>query len=146
MTQPSPSPAPRFKSERLSFDTGDWWDIRSVLSVGLDREFSDIALKTQLLLKPDVGNPEMVADLAQRMDALVLKCTTGWSYGEINEATLHNEVPAPHYQIAGDRMVKLYAPLLLKNIEMLLSASSLPSSQEADGRSPTSSATPTSPT
>lgn len=144
MTLPSHSSGPRFRSERLSFpDTGDWWDIRTVLTVGLDREFSDIALKTQLLLKPDAGNPEIVGNLAQRMDALVLKCTTGWSYGEVSEAILHNEVPAPHYQIAGDRMVKLYSPLLLKNIETLLSASSLPSSQEADGRSPTNSAMPT---
>jgi len=131
----------RFKSERLSFpDTGDWWEIRLVLNVALDREYALIALQSQELTGP--SDPRVLT-LSERTHALLLKCTTGWSYGPVDEATLDNEIPANHYNEVGKRMVTLYSPLVLARIEMLLSASSLPSSQEADGRSPTSSAMPT---
>lgn len=119
---------PRFKTERLTFaDTGDWWEIRTTLTVALDREFSDIALQSQSLLQlsdPSNTSSEVVKSLAARMDQLMLKCTAAWSYGAVIEAILHNSIPVHHYQQVGDRMVSLYSPLMLKRLETLLNASS----------------------
>ncbi len=139
MTTSNGRPHPRFKTELLEFDTGDFWEIRCSLSVALDREFTEVALRSQETLKEGFADTGLVAELARRMDALVLKCTTDWSYGELTAEVLHNEVPAEHYQTVGARMAELFTPLVLKRVEALLSASSSLSSPEASSPSPTSS-------
>ena len=133
---------PRFKTERITFDSGDWWEFRSSLSVGLDREFASISMGTQSILD---SNSDALAHLAARMDIFVLNCTVSWSYGEVTESTLHSEIPAEHYQNVGDLMVARYSPLVLYRIETLLSAysSHLNSETQQDSPSLQNSSTPT---
>ena len=120
-------------------DTGDRWCIRSALTVGLDREFATIGLASQEI--KSVSDPAVLV-LAERTDRLLLACTTEWSYGPIDLDTLHNQVPASHYNEVGRQMVARYTPLVLERIENLLNVSSSPSNPAANGPSPTSSPTP----
>lgn len=120
--------------------TGDWWDLRRELTVALDREFGLVALASQEVTGPTDARVEA---LAERTDRLLLGCTTGWSYGPLDLDTLHHKVPASHYSRVGEVMVQMYAPLVLKRIEALLSGFSSPSSPGVNGPSPRSSPTPT---
>ncbi len=136
--------ASRFRTELITFpDSDDWWEIRAMPNLPLFREFSDIALQTQEMLKPDFNNPELTATLAKRNDALLVRATTAWSYGEVTEEVLHTEVPVSDYYRVGERLAALYLPLVLARIEASLSSSSFPSSPEGAAPSPTSSSKPT---
>lgn len=139
----SPNGHARHRSERIDLaDTGDWWEIRAFLTVALDRDFAQIAAESQRLTGPEV-DAAFLANLAKMTDALVLRCTTSWSYGEVSEQVLHSEVPAHHYEQVTNRMLELYSPLVLRRIENLLSDSSSPSRAAESSPSPTSSSTAT---
>ena len=111
--------------ERIDFqDTGDWWEIRKFITVGIEREYRRIAIDSQSLDE----HPEKIGELSQAVDHMVLASTLSWSYGDLTIDILHSEVPAHHYGQVTERMMSLYLPLLLSNLERLVNNYQLASS------------------
>jgi hypothetical protein len=132
-------------TERINFDNGRYWEIRASLTVGLDREWSEICTGCMTLEGAEKANlADTIKAITSRLDPFILRVTTAWSYGPVTQETLLNQVPAPDYEKVTDRLVQLYSPLFLGRIERALNAFSSPSSPAASTPSPTSSPTPTS--
>jgi len=120
------------KVERITFDddSGDWWEIRGFLSVALEREFVQHAVDAQETFTND--DPELIVNLAKRMDDMVVKSTVAWSYGPVSLEILYSEVPGYHYADVAKRIGDLYSPLVVQSIERGLESYSLLLSQREE--------------
>ena len=120
-------------------DTGDWWTTLEFLTVGLEREYSRIALTAHSALQS--GDDSKFLELTGAVDNVILKSTVEWSYGTVDIDTLHDTVPAHHYNQIVDALSVRYLPLVRKNIENSQSIYSSLSSQA--NQSPPNSTLPT---
>ena len=120
-------------------DTGDWWETLEFLTVGLEREYTRIAMAAHSAVQ--TGDDSKFLELTGAVDSVVLKCTTDWSYGPIDLDTLHNLVPAHHYSQIVDALSVRYLPLVRKNIENSQSVYS--SLSKPESQSPANSSLPT---
>lgn len=132
-------------TERINLADGRWWAVRSSLTVGLDREWSEICAGCAMLETMEPATlAATIKTLTSRLDPFILRVTTEWSYGPVTQETLVNEVDARDYETVTGKLVTLYSPLFLERIERVRSAFSLPSSPGGSTPSPTSSLTPSS--
>lgn len=123
-------------------DTGDWWTTIEFLTVGLEREYTRIAMAAHNAVQS--SDDATFQDLAGAVDRVVLKSTMEWSYGPMNVDTLHNIVPSHHYHQIVDALSVRFIPLVRQNIENSLSLYSSLSNQE--NQSQPNSTLPTSQT
>lgn len=115
------------KTEKVVFEDGGWWEIRTDLTVGMVKAFNDAVRPYRTvtggegtaddILAGKVKAPESRLDL-QRLDfdavnrALVLAATKDWGYGPVTEQVLDGEVPNRHYADMLERLQKILLPLL----------------------------------
>ena len=109
-------------------DTGDWWTTLEFLTVGLEREYTRIAMAAHGAVQ--TGDDSKFLELTQAVDNVILKSTVEWSYGTVDIDTLRNTVPAHHYSQIVDALSVRYLPLVRKNIENSQSVYSSLSNQE----------------
>ena len=137
---------PTNKTEKLTWPDGNWWEFRTFLPVSLEREWLPLAYEALQLdengrPKVDLANPETMQKVHKIDDILVLKSTTGWSYGLINQETLEKDIPADQYNEAMARMLELYRPLVERSIRTQLGVFMPPSSGGSPSQQSSSSPT-----
>ena len=112
------------KTERIELDGGAWWEIRTVLTVGMAKASEEVSLK---YLKPK--NLEAVAqgnggtleydfnlqdvNLFEVTRVLVFAATMAWSYGPVTKQVFENEVPQADYMKVAGRCNELFGSLPL---------------------------------
>ena len=107
------------QTEKLTFDDGSWWEIRTVHTVGMAR-------RTEELLKPYIkpSNADKVVSGEEKelkfkvsmeeinvfevQRALVFAATVAWSYGPLTLEIYENEVPQKNYEVVSRRCDELF--------------------------------------
>ena len=107
------------QTERITLDGGAWWEIRSVLTIGMARaaervckeyikpsNLADVAQgkSKELQFDTDLGG----IDLFEVTRELVFSATVAWSYGPVNRQTFENEIPQADYRIVAGRGDELF--------------------------------------
>ena len=123
-------------------DTVDTWETVEFLTVGLEREYTRIAVQSRDAIA--AGDDKAFNDLTLAVDKVILKSTVAWSYGPITIETLHDIVPSHHFAQIIDALSVRFIPLVLRNIEASANAYSSLLNQEDLFR--TNSISPLSPT
>lgn len=120
------------KTERMEFpETGDWWEFRTYLTYGIEKNW--LPKMVSCLIPPPGGVGDFEIDyskmpvIQEATEGLLIACTVAWSYGEIKLDTLMNNVPASHARAVSERMTELYRPLVRENDKALLKNVSLDS-------------------
>ena len=109
-------------TEKIEFDDGSWWMIRTVLTYGVRRRFREAIAPAwgvtngtgtnegEALGGLDVSNPAVASRAASAGEIVrLLGSTTEWSFGEINEATL-DDLPAEKIDRVMARIDELHFP------------------------------------
>ena len=112
------------KTERIELGDGAWWEIRTVLTVGMAKASEEVSLK---YLKPKnldavaQGNGDKLeyemnlqeVNLFEVTRVLVFAATVAWSYGPVTQQVFENEVPQADYQKVAGRCNELFSSLPL---------------------------------
>ncbi len=129
---PTP-PDPSELEDRIDYG-GEWWMIKTALTVGQEREYFDVLQSIGAAVGNGDGengpDTEALAVLEARMRSLILACTVSWSYGAVDLDTLDSHVYGEHFRLTVDRMREYYAPLVVKAVENSVRIYSLRSNQE----------------
>ena len=122
-------------SERIEFDDGQWWQVRTKMSHGMQRAIQQAnpqALRVTrtpeapgALPAPDITIDWERYDFQAANEAMLLSATVAWSYGAVTKDVL-DEIPEEQYQQVLARVDELYSsnPLAQRNGAPLLKTSS----------------------
>mgnify|MGYP001614363228 CR=1 FL=1 len=116
------------KTEKIEFADGNWWEIRSGLTVGMAQAVDEAMRPYRKMTSAGGSADEILSGRAQgpqydidreRLDleainrALVLAATKSWSYAPgVNADVLRDEVPQDHYAQVLGRLQNMLLPLL----------------------------------
>lgn len=115
----------KFKDMRVEH----FWEFRLWISVQLNK---DTARFLDAVVVDENGQPsaDSVADIEALNNFVMVKSTTQWSYGAINEENLMTAVPLQHYNYVSVMMADLYLPFFQSNVSARQKLSSLLSREE----------------
>ena len=97
-------------------DTGDWWEIKRYLTVGIEREYREIIVDAQAI----GDDTAKLHKVASAVDQMVVNSTVAWSYGSITLATLLAEIPSHHYDQIIERVHELYSPKVIEDLKRIV--------------------------
>ena len=102
--------------ERIEWPDGNWWEFKKKLLYGVQRAITE-AQRGVLTIKGTEAEIDWTkVNLAEISALLVLKSTTAWSFGEVTEKILREEVPDDYFKEVLARISELYNLLPLVEI------------------------------